>query len=173
MESRGSVTLEPSDFDAFVRARYRSVAALAYALCGDLGRAEDLAQEAFVAAHRSWATVGDYDDPGAWVRRVVVNKTTSLRRRRSAESRALERFSGRRAETEAESDVDDAAVWSAVRALPRRQAQVVALTFLDDLDASEVARVLQCGEATVKTHLHRAKATLALRLGLDHQEEDR
>jgi RNA polymerase sigma factor, sigma-70 family len=172
MGLREAVTLEPSDFDAFVRAEYRSVAGLAHALCGDLGRAEDLAQEAFVAAHRSWASVGEYDDPGAWVRRVVVNKATSLRRRRFAESRALQRFGNRRAETEAGTDVNDAAVWSAVRGLPRRQAQVVALTYLDDLDAAEVARVLECGEATVKTHLHRAKATLAQRLGLDHEEED-
>jgi RNA polymerase sigma-70 factor (ECF subfamily) len=59
-----------------------------------------------------------------------------------------------------------------VRRLPRRQAQVIALTYLDELDAREIAHVRGCGEATVKTHLHRAKATLAARLGLDHDEED-
>jgi RNA polymerase sigma factor (sigma-70 family) len=167
------VVVEPSDFDAFFQAQYRSVTGLAYVLCGDMGRAEDLAQEAFAAAHRSWPSVSAYDDPGAWVRRVVANKATSLRRRRSAESRALARYGGRRASAETNSELDDATVWSAVRSLPRRQAQVVALTFLDELDTHEVARVLQCGEATVKTHLHRAKETLAQRLGLDHQEEDR
>jgi len=165
--------VEPSDFDAFFQAQYRSVTGLAYVLCGDMGRAEDLAQDAFAAAHRSWPSVGGYDDPGAWVRRVAANKATSLRRTRSAEERAMVRYGTRPALTEADSDVDDAAVWSAVRGLPRRQAQVVALTFLDDLDVGEVARILQCGEATVKTHLHRAKATLAVRFGVDTEEEDR
>lgn len=166
------VVVQPNDFEAFVRAQYRSVAGLAYVLCGDMGRAEDLTQEAFAAAYRSWPKISGYEDAGAWVRRVVANKATSLRRTRSAEARALLRFSGRRAETNPEGRDEDE-VWIAVRALPRRQAQVVALTFLNDLDASEVARVLQCGEATVKTHLHRAKATLAERLGLNHEEVDR
>jgi RNA polymerase sigma factor (sigma-70 family) len=167
------VTAKPSDFDAFFQAQYRSVTGLAYVLCGDMGRAEDLTQEAFAAAHRSWSRIGGYDDPRAWVRRVVANKATSLRRRRSAESRALVRYGSRPEPMEPASAVDDDAVWIAVRALPRRQAQVVALTFLDDLDLGEVARILDCGEATVKTHLHRAKETLAQRLGLDHDEEER
>jgi RNA polymerase sigma-70 factor, ECF subfamily len=168
------VIVEPSDFDAFFRAQYRSVTGLAYVLCGDKGRAEDLAQEAFAAAHRSWPKIGGYDDPGAWVRRVVTNKAISLRRRRSAESGAFVRLLGRPPSTETETAALDAsAVWSAVRALPRRQAQVVALVFFDDLDVAEVARVLECGEATVKTHLHRAKAALAKRFGLDPEEEVR
>lgn len=165
--------MEPSDFDAFYRAQYRPVAGLAYALCGDMGRAEDITQEAFAAAHSSWPRISNYDDPGAWVRRVAVNKATSLRRRRYAEARALARLGSRRAPANTGSDVDEDAVWTAVRTLPRRQAQVVVLTFVDQLGANEVAHVLQCGEATVKTHLHRAKATLAERLGLDYAKEDR
>lgn len=173
MAREGCVVVEPSDFDAFFRAQYRSVTGLAYVLCGDKGRAEDLAQEAFADAHRSWQKIGGYDDPGAWIRRVVTNKATSVRRRRSAESRALGRLVGRPPVTETDSSLDAAAVWNAVRALPRRQAQVVALMFFDDLDVAEVARVLQCGEATVKTHLHRAKAALAQHFGLDTEEEAR
>jgi RNA polymerase sigma-70 factor (sigma-E family) len=173
MGSRGTlVGTQAGDFDAFYRAQYRPVTGLAYVLTGDMGRAEDLAQEAFAAAHRSWPKISGYDDPGAWVRRVVANRATSLRRRRSAEDRAMARLQSGRAPGETETAIDDAAVWRAVRALPRRQAQVVALTFLDDLEVHEVARVLQCGEATVKTHLHRAKATLAQRFGLDHEAEE-
>jgi RNA polymerase sigma-70 factor (ECF subfamily) len=168
------VIVEPSDFDAFFRAHYRSVTGLAYVLCGDKGRAEDLAQEAFADAHRSWRKIGGYEDPGAWVRRVVTNKAISLRRRRSAESSAFVRLLGRPPATGTETaTVDASAMWSAVRALPRRQAQVVALMFLDELDVAEVARVLQCGEATVKTHLHRAKVALAQQFGLGAEEEVR
>jgi RNA polymerase sigma-70 factor (ECF subfamily) len=166
------VMVEARDFDAFFQAQYRSVTGLASVLCGDMGRAEDLAQEAFAAAHRAWPKVGAYDDPGAWVRRVVANKATSLRRRRSAEDRAFARFAGRRTAPGTDGDLDEDAIWAAVRSLPRRQAQVVALTFLDELGAREVARILGCSEATVKTHLRRAKATLAERLGLEREAED-
>ena len=55
-------------------------------------------------------------------------------------------------------------VWNEVRRLPRRQAQVVALTYLDDLSRSAVAEILDCGEETVETHLERARRTLASRL---------
>ena len=43
---------QAGDFDAFYRAHYRPVAGLAYVLTGDMGRAEDLAQDAFAAAHQ-------------------------------------------------------------------------------------------------------------------------
>jgi RNA polymerase sigma-70 factor (ECF subfamily) len=59
---------------------------------------------------------------------------------------------------------DSIDVWGAVRQLPRRQAQVVALTYLHDLSRRQVAEVLGCAEETVKTHLDRARVTLAERL---------
>jgi RNA polymerase sigma-70 factor (ECF subfamily) len=68
---------------------------------------------------------------------------------------------------------DDAHVWEAVRALPRRQAQVVALVYLEDLSVAETAAVLGCGEGTVKTHLRRARSSLAQRLGTSEPEEER
>ena len=46
---------------------YQAVVGLAYALSGSRWLAEDLAQEAFLAAHRNWPRVSAYDQPGAWV----------------------------------------------------------------------------------------------------------
>jgi RNA polymerase sigma-70 factor (ECF subfamily) len=167
------VITEMRDFDAFFRGHYRAVTGLALVLSGDLGCAEDVAQDAFAAAHRSWDRVGRYDDPGAWVRRVVANKAASLRRRRSAERRAVNRYSLMSTESRPSAGFDEDEIWREVRRLPKRQAQVVALMFLEELSAAEVAHVLGCGEATVRTHLHRAKATLARRLDLnDDAEED-
>ena len=57
------------------------------------------------------------------------------------------------------------ALWRAVRRLPRRQAQVVALHYLEALAVLEVAAVLQCAEATVRVHLHRARTALAAERG--------
>lgn len=57
--------------------------------------------------------------------------------------------------------------WSAVRTLPRRQAQAVALYYEADRPVSEVAEILGCAEGTVRAHLHAARRTLARRLGED------
>jgi DNA-directed RNA polymerase specialized sigma24 family protein len=71
---------------------FASVFGLAYALTGGRWAAEDIAQDAFVDAHRQWGRVGGYDDPGAWVRRVAANLAVSGVRRRLAEARALVRL---------------------------------------------------------------------------------
>jgi DNA-directed RNA polymerase specialized sigma24 family protein len=81
----------PSFEDFYVR-EYPAVVGLAYALSGSRWGAEDLAQEAFLAAHRQWDRIGSYDQPGAWVRRVVANLSVSSFRRRAAEAKALARF---------------------------------------------------------------------------------
>jgi RNA polymerase sigma-70 factor (ECF subfamily) len=60
-------------------------------------------------------------------------------------------------------------LWTAVRNLPKRQCQVVALTYLDGLSTSEVGQVLGCSAPTVKTHLQRGRATLARRLGVEEE----
>jgi hypothetical protein len=75
------LVIEP--FDVFYRRELRPVVGLAYVLTGRRSAAEDLAQEAFVAAYRRWRDIGGYDDPGAWVRRVVALAAYSARSRPS------------------------------------------------------------------------------------------
>jgi RNA polymerase sigma-70 factor (ECF subfamily) len=159
------------DFDEFFRSEYRRVVGLAAVLCGRSGVAEELAQDAFVSAYRHWARVAQYDDPGAWVRRVVVNLATSALRRRTREARALTRLALRRDnEHMARLDVDDD-FWRAVRALPKRQAQCVALRYLEDRTDDEIAAVLGIAPTTVRVHLHAARSALAVRLGEINDEE--
>ncbi len=150
------------DFDAFYEREYGSVAALAYVLSGSRIASDDLAQEAFLAAYRRWTDIGRYDNPGAWVRRAVANRSVSLFRRSAAQTKALTRLSG--ADPVREMAPDSVDVWKAVRRLPKRQAQTVALFYLEDLSLSETAAVLDCAEETVRTHLRRARKTLAARL---------
>lgn len=169
------VTVEPKEqatetnvfretFDVFYAREFRAVVGLAYVLSGSRSGAEDLAQEAFLAALRHWHRIAGYDDPGAWVRRVVAHRAVSRFRRRAAEARALLRL-GEREYVVADLDEPAGAVWDAVRRLPARQAQVVALRFFDGRSIANIARILDCSENTVKTHLRRGKQTLARRLG--------
>ena len=57
-------------------------------------------------------------------------------------------------------------VWTAVRKLPKRQAQVLALAFLEDMSVAQIVTVLVCGEETVRTHLRRGRTALADRLSV-------
>jgi RNA polymerase sigma-70 factor (ECF subfamily) len=158
-------------FDEFFRSEYRRVVALASVLCGGSGVAEELAQDAFVAAYRHWDRVSRYDDPAAWVRRVVVNLSTSTLRRRSREARALTRLALRRPNEGVRLPGLDDEFWIAVRDLPRRQSQCIALRYLDDRSVDEIAAVLGIAPATVRVHLHSARSALAARLGETDDEE--
>jgi RNA polymerase sigma-70 factor (ECF subfamily) len=104
------------------------------------------------------------DRPGAWVRRIVINKAASLYQRRAAELRALARLAPLRGTIFLSVDSETEHVWNEVRKLPRRQAQVVALFYLDQLSVKEIAHVLEIAEGTVKAHLHQARETLAPKL---------
>ena len=120
-----------------------------------------LFRSAFLAAHADWDRLSRYERPGAWVRRVVANKSVSAFRRRRAEARALTRWwLLDRAEVPdlARNDLD---FWRAVRTLPGRQAQVIVLYYLEDLSVGEVADILDIATGTVKRHLHRGRETLA------------
>ena len=152
-------------FDVFYRREFRAVVGLAYALSGSRWAAEDLAQEAFLAAHRQWERIGAYEAPGAWVRRVVANMAVSRYRRSVSEAKALARVALNRQEPLPELDAVDSAFWDHVRRLPRRQAQAIALHYLEDRSVADVAAILGCSEATTKVHLHRGRKTLASRLG--------
>lgn len=151
------------EFESFYAAERRSVVGLAYVLSGSRSGAEDLAQEAFMAAYRNWGRVSGYDDPGAWVRRVVANAAVSWLRRRGAEARAMLRL-GRPDFTIPAIDPAAELVWREVRRLPTRQAQAIALRYFDGLEVPEIARTLMCSESTIHTHLRRGREALARRL---------
>lgn len=152
-------------FDAFYASEYRRVVALAYALLGNGVAAEDVAQETFLVTFRLWEQVSGYENPRAWVRRVLVNRATSSLRRRSAEWRALTRLGhGGDPRWVGELEPDSGEVWQAVAQLPKRQAQAVALYYVDQLSLEEIGEVLGCSTGTVKTHLSRARVRLGRRL---------
>jgi RNA polymerase sigma-70 factor (ECF subfamily) len=148
-------------FDSFYRRELPALVALARSLSGS-AYADDIAQEAMLAAFRRWDAVSRLDVPAAWVRRVCANRAVSVLRRRAVEGRGLLRL----AQRDRGEPLDDgsAEFWTEVRRLPRRQAQVVALHYIYQLSVTEVAGTLGCAEGTVKSHLFRARATLAARL---------
>lgn len=157
--------MPPAGFDGFYRANYPSVVRLAYSLCGSMPIAEELAQEAFVAAHQRWPRLHGFDRPDLWVRRVVINRSISFRRREATERRALEQLHDREPDDVAvDAGVGDTELWAALRELSPRQAEALALFYVEDQPLSEVAKILGLGEETIKTHLKRGRAALAAKL---------
>ena len=157
---------------------YPGVVRLAFVLTGRRDLAEELAQDAFVAAYRRWSQVAEMDDPAAWVRRVATNRCISSGRRHVTELRLLTRLAPGRGSVPPAAEPDDE-LWAAVRSLPPRQAQVLALAFVEDRSVRDIAEILGCGEETVRTHLRRGRLVVARTLGLvqsppeESEEDDR
>src|SRR5690348_12496112 len=110
----------PAAFDDFYELEYRALTRLAFALTGSTGVAEDLVQETMLRAYKHWNRIAEYDKPGAWARRVLINLATSRRRRIAREAKLLVRIG--RSTNEELLDRDDSDVWKAVRTLPPREA---------------------------------------------------
>lgn len=152
-------------FDAFYRREIRRLVGLAYALSGSRLAADDIAQEAMLAAFRKWDEVGRLDSPAGWVRRVVSNQAASAVRRRISEARSLGRLAARQTVEELpDIPAESEWIWREVRRLPKRQMQVIALRYYDQLSLSEIAEVLGCSKETANTHFRRARETLDRRL---------
>ncbi|QJW38133.1 sigma-70 family RNA polymerase sigma factor [Cellulosimicrobium protaetiae] len=147
---------------------------MAYLLCGDRHRAEELTQHALERTYRAWSAARERD-PLAYARRVLANlRVDTWRRTRREVLAGPDEIAhaeggtrpGRRATTEATGSVDDRdAVVRALLTLPVRQRRVVVLRYLLDLGESEVAAELGMPVGTVKSTASRGLARLRALLG--------
>ncbi len=151
------------DFTEFYEATWPRTVACAYAVTGDLGAAEEVAQDAYTSAWTRWSRIRDYDDPGSWVRRVAVRQAISRWRRART---ALRHLVGQRdTEHHPAPDEDTLVLVDALRKLPDPQRRAVVLHHLADLPVAQVAEVERCPTGTVKARLARGRAALAELLG--------
>lgn len=141
------------EFTWFVRHRGPALRRTAYLLTGDAGRAEDLVQTALVAL---WLRQRRVAAPGweAYVRRSMVNTSTSWWRRRSSTERPVAVLPEPTAPAEVgwTDTVDERErLLAALRELSARQRAAVVLRHNCDLSEAETARVMGCSIGTVKT----------------------
>ena len=150
------------NFETFYQREILNLVAFARALTGSRTLAEDLAQEAMLTAYRRWDDISMLDKPEAWVRRVCANQAVSNFRRTVVEIRSLRVLSRMRQPEPPQDEVTEHELfWAQVRTLPKRQAQAIALHYMYDLTVADIAQTMGCSEASVKTHLQRARASLA------------
>ena len=159
----------PGSFEEFYAANFHGLTLQLYAYTGDLGDAQDLAQEAFCRALARWARLGSYDDPVAWVRRVGWNLATSRWRRRRVATSYLR--SQREHHVEGPSP-DRIALVRALSVLPAVQRKIFVQHYVADMPVLDIARQEGIPEGTVKSTLHRARTALAEQLA-DLRRESR
>lgn len=158
--------LRTATYDEFFLAEFPRLVSMLTAWNGDRSVAEDLAQDALLQANRNWATVASLDRPGTWVRRVALNRSSNEGRRQRRERAAISRL---RTDPPAEVVIPtaDDQLWARVRSLPAAQRDATIMRYVDDLPLADIATVLGCSDGTVKTHLQRARHTLAAHLSTD------
>ncbi|WP_238008247.1 SigE family RNA polymerase sigma factor [Dactylosporangium sp. AC04546] len=153
-------------FEEYVLARGPGLLRLARLLVDDVHRADDLVQDTLVRVYPRWARILRTDQPDLYVRRTLINVNASWWRRRSSREMPAEidgdAFPG--AHDHGPPTAERLALWSRVRALPKRQRAVIALRYYEDLDDERIAQILGCSRATVRTHAMRALAAMRVEL---------
>lgn len=153
-------------------AHYRQLVRLAVLLVRDVPTAEEVVQDAFVAMHGRWERLGEPDDALAYLRQTVVNRSRSVLRHRGVRQRHAATYDG--PDLAPQPGPDDVAfagdrrnrVLDALRELPTRQREVIALRYYLDLSEAEIAATLGISRGAVKSHAARGAATL--RILLEH-----
>ena len=148
----------------------------AYHMTGNPALAEELAQEAFLAA---WQGIrgfirGRLFKP--WLMRILVNTVLAQGRKRSVETTPLAGAEGGdEADQPAavvEAQAERQRLQQAINGLTPEHRQVVVLRYFAELTVPEVARASGVQEGTVKSRLHRAHRALRQRLA-DAQQGQR
>jgi RNA polymerase sigma-70 factor (ECF subfamily) len=165
----GEAATSAADFTALYEARFVDLAGQLYAFTGDNSETYDLVQEAFIRAWQRWATVGRYEDPVAWVRRVAWNLAMSRHRRLQRSRSVLLREDSH---VVPGMEPDRVALVVALRTLPEQHRRAVVLHYLADLSVTEIAAETGAAAGTVKSWLHRGRVQLAEALQI-HEGMDR
>ena len=154
---------DPDAFGEVVTKHWKRAFWTAYDVLYDHGRAQDVAQEAFVKVHRA---IQNYDlsrDFASWLYRIVLNLAIDHRRKRDRDKsipsdKVGELMDARRAMV---ADEEKAAniewVETVLSCLPDKYRVPLTMKDIDGLSVVEVARILDISYSTVRWRLHKAR----------------
>jgi RNA polymerase sigma-70 factor, ECF subfamily len=153
-----------SAFEGIVRRWQAPMINLAYRFCQDRGRAEELAQEAFLRAYRGLGQWRKDAVFSTWLFALATNLYRSELRRIPAQTVSLDDIAepadGRSSDGGLEDRNRDVAVRRAVGALPAKYREALILFYFHDMDVATAARILRLPEGTVKARLSRGRDIL-------------
>ena len=140
---------------------------VAYGVLRHREDAEDVAQEAFVRAHRSIAQLRDRERFRAWLVRMTwrlaIDRIRS-EKRRTARELAVDVATHGNLEQDVEARERSQQLWAAIDGLPDKLRLTIVLASIQGHDISEVAQLLDIPEGTVKSRLFLARKELAVKL---------
>jgi RNA polymerase sigma factor (sigma-70 family) len=145
------------EFKTFFEDERERLGRALYLVTGDIGEADDLAQDAFVRVFEGWDRIGTMDSPTGYLYRTALNLHRSRRRKRTSSAR----------HESVPIDRDELAVVedreTIVRSLAQltpNQREALVLTEWLGLDSEQAADVMRINASTVRVHLSRARAIL-------------
>jgi RNA polymerase sigma factor (sigma-70 family) len=146
-----AVMSEVESFEGCYRRLWPPMVRLAHLVSGSAAVGEEVVQDAFLGLQQRWDSV---EHPEAYVRTAVLNRA------RTAGRRAGRERPGAVPEVVRDLTPETDAVWDVLRRLPERQRAAVVLRFYEDRPDDEIAALLGCRPATVRSLIHRALARL-------------
>jgi RNA polymerase sigma-70 factor (ECF subfamily) len=155
------------DFEARLRDSSRLAFRVAYGVLRHREDAEDVAQEAFAKAYRSFHALRDRDRFRAWLVRMTWRLAIDrlrANRRRAAHEQTVDAASDPHVAPDVERRDREAHLWAAIDALPEAQRIVTVLAAIQGYDMKEVSRLLDVPEGTIKWRLFAARKTLQEKL---------
>ncbi len=152
---------DEEEFAAFVRGSQRRLRRLAFLVCGDWHRAEDVVQTALARLYSRWPTIRRDEGPDRYANRAVVNAAIDDRRRPWQREQATEQLPDTAERIE---DGLTLALVEALAKLPARQRAVVVLRYIEDVDVDTTADLLGITTGTVKSQAAKGLAGMRVLL---------
>lgn len=151
-------------FEGIVRRWQSPLINLAYRFCRDRGRAEEMAQEAFLRVFRNLATWRQESVFSTWLFSLATNLYCSELRRHPLVTLPFDEMrepaDPRQIDGGLEERNQSAAIRKAVQSLPAKYREVLTLYYFHEMDVPAAARSLALPEGTIKAHLFRARNML-------------
>jgi RNA polymerase sigma-70 factor, ECF subfamily len=155
---------EVAAFEEIVREFQAMVFSLAYHFLCEFSVAEDVAQDVFFDLSRGLARIESPMHLTFWLRKVTANRCIDRIRRRNPEECAVDVLPERAAADDRGDVLLETRIRRLVSELPPHARAVMLLRYQEDLDPSEIARVLDMPLNTVKSHLRRSVDIMRIKL---------
>jgi RNA polymerase sigma-70 factor (sigma-E family) len=165
-----------AEFIEFARAKAPWLRKVAYLLCGDWHRADDLVQASMLNLYTGWHRIGQVENVDGYARRTLVN--VFLTEQRGPWWQRVVRH-GRDPDPEVLADARSATALdldaaldlrTALAALPPKQRAAVVLRYYCDLSVEQTAEILRCSTGNVKSQTSRGLRSLRVRLAASRED---
>lgn len=163
--------MRQTDWPNLLRQHDRWLRTVVFARVGESAAVDEVMQEVAVAAFKQQAPLTDSAKAGPWLYRLAVRQALLYRRRQGRFRKLTQRYAERERPAEMDGRAIDPLDWlladerqsmvrTAVRSIPRREAEMLLLKYTEHWSYEQLALHLGITESAVESRLHRARARL-------------